>query len=284
MMILNLRLETLKMELPENICKSCGNSFRGSYCNVCGEKILSQQDRTFKTFLSYILTAVTFADNKFVKTLWWVIKKPGFISREFAEGRRVNYLKPLSLFFVLNLIYFLFPVIQLFNASLNTQLLAPQRTLVQELIAHKMVSLQMRDLSSFSVIYNQKTAGLAKLMVMVFVIISSLPLNFLYRKKNRFFADHVGFMVELACFNLFVNAIFLTLITLILGVGHYLDELALTFIFISTNLYFLIRSGIVFYNEKGWRLVVKSILMLLFLKVALEIYRGILFFVTLWTL
>jgi len=117
-------------------------------------------------------------------------------------------------------------------------------------------------------------------MVMVFVVLASLPLNFLYRKKNRYFTDHVGYAVELACFNMFVNALVLTVFAKFLGLGKYMDEVALTTIFITTNLYFLIRSSITFYHEKGWRLAVKSLAMIFFLKVALELYRGILFLVT----
>lgn len=269
--------------LLTHTCKSCGNSFTGNYCNECGEKILKPSDRSFKTFLSNILIAITFADSKMIKTLWLVLKKPGFVSKEFANGRRVNYLKPISLFFVLNLIYFFFPVVQLFSASLNTQLLSPLRNAYQNLIAHKIVDLGM-NVESFSLIYNLKTTAFAKLMVMVFVVLGSLPLNLLYWKKDRFFTDHVSYVVELACFNLFINAIVLSILVAILGVGKYLDEAILTGVFISTNLYFLLRSGFEFYGEKSWRLVLKSVLMILFLKLALEIYRMILFFVTIWSL
>jgi hypothetical protein len=271
--------------LPTNqTCKSCGNHFNGYYCNLCGEKVLLPADRSFKKFLSNILIAITFADSKMIKTLWLTLADPGFVSKEFAEGKRVKYLKPLSLFFVLNLIYFLFPLIQLFSASLNTQLLSAYRDVVKEAVSHKMMAMSIRDVQSFSVIYNLKTTGLAKLLVMVFVIIASLPLNAFYRTKNRYFTDHVGYMVELACFNLFVNAIFLTLIVKLFGLGHYLDETVLASIFVTTNLYFLLRSGITFYEEDGWQLVFKSMLMIIILKVALEVYRGILFFVTIWSL
>ena len=263
-----------------HICKSCQHTFTGIYCNQCGEKVLQPVDRSFRKFLSNILIAITFADSKFVKTLWLVIQKPGFVSLEFANGRTVKYLKPLSLFFLLNLFYFFFPVIQLFNASLNTQLLSPYGSLIQEMIAHKMVSTRL-DMSSFSLIYNIKTTSFAKLLVMVFVVLASLPLNFLYRKRNRYFTDHVGYAVELACFNLFINALVLTVFARFLGLGKYLDETVLTVIFISTNLYFLVRSSITFYHEKGWRLIAKSLVMVLFLKVALEMYRGILFLITL---
>jgi hypothetical protein len=269
--------------LTSHICKSCGNQFIGSYCNLCGEKVLHAADRSFKKLLNNILTTLTFADSQFIKALWLILRKPGFISKEFTEGRRIKYLPPLSLFFVLNLVYFLFPVIQLFNASLNTQLATPLAQFYKRIVASKAVAMNM-DLASFSMVYNLKTVTLAKLMVMVFVVISSLPLNILYRKRNRYFTDHVGYMVELACFNLFLNAITLSVIAAFSGVGEYLDEFSLTIIFITTNLYFVIRSSHEFYAEKNWKLAIKSILMVLFLKVSLEIYRSVLFFATIWSM
>ena len=271
---------TAETIVKEHTCKSCGNVFVGEFCNLCGEKILRPSDRSFKKLMSNILIAITFADSKFIKTLWLIIKSPGELSNDFANGRRVKHLPPLSLFFVLNLIYFFFPVIQLFNASLNTQLLSPLKEWYKTLIAHKLMSMNM-DVSSFSLIYNMKSTSYAKLMVMVFVVVASLPLNLLYFKRNRYFTDHIGYMVELACFNLFINAIVLTILAKFLWLGSVLDENVLTIIFISTNLYFLIRSGKIFYKEKGWRLILKSVLMILVLKLALEVYRSVLFFVTL---
>jgi hypothetical protein len=268
---------------PVHVCKSCDNHFSGNYCNECGEKVLKPADRSFKRLLSNVMVAITFADSKFVKTLWLILRRPGFVSHEFTEGKTVQYQKPLSLFFVLNLVYFFFPVIQLFNASLNTQLLSPLGHYYQLFIAKKAVALHM-DLSSFSLIYNLKSTGFAKLMVMVFVVVASLPLNVLFRKRNKYFTDHVGYMVELACFNLFVNAIVLSVIAAFSGLGKQFDELVLTGIFISTNLYFLIMSSREFYGERGWRLIVKSLVMILFLKIALEVYRSILFFVTIYSL
>lgn len=264
-----------------HVCKSCSHTFTGSYCNQCGEKVLTPRDKSFKTVLNNVLLAVTFVDSRFIKTLWMIIANPGALSKDFAGGKRVKRLTPMALFFVLNLIYFFFPLIQLFNASLNTQLLSsPLRDFYQVLIARKAVALDM-DLTAFTMVYNLKTTGLAKLMVMVFVVVSSLPLNFLYWKRNKFFTDHVAYAVELASFNLFVNALVLTLVVRLFGLGYYLNETSLTLIFIITNLYFVIRSGITFYEEKGWRLLVKSIALIVFLKIALEVYRSILFFVTL---
>ena len=206
------------------------------------------------------------------------------MAKEFAEGRRVKYLKPLSVFFLLNLFYFLVPTIQLFNASLRTQLNSFHGTMAAQAVANKMTALGFTNVQSFAILYDQKSTAFAKMLVIVFVVIASLPLNLIYRSRNRYFTDHVGLSVELVCFNLFINAMVLSLIFRLSGLGAYLDELVLTGIFITTNLYFLLRSGAEFYEEKWARLLLKSLFMIVVLKVSLEIYRAILFYVTLASL
>ncbi len=140
-----------------------------------------------------------------------------------ANGRTIRYMSPVSVFFVLNLVYFLFPIVQLFNASLLTQMQAPLGFLLKGAIARKMADMHM-NLESFQLVYNLKTISIAKLLVMVFVVLASLPLNFLYRKRNRFFIDHFGYAVELASFNLFINAIAVDVVTSIIPIGGYIGE------------------------------------------------------------
>lgn len=268
----------------QHTCKSCGNLFVGYYCNQCGEKVILPQDRSLKNFLGGILVALTFADSKFFRSIRLVVFKPGFLSREFAEGRRVNYLRPMSLFFLLNLVYFIFPIIQLFNATLRTQLNSFHGKYGVSTLAAKMTEMGIRDIGSFALVYDQKTGGLAKMLVIVYAIIVSLPLNVIYRTRNRYFTDHVGLAVELVCFNLFVNALLLSLVTGVFGLGHYVNEFVISGMLVTTNLYFIVRAGIMFYDDKGLKLIFRSLLMLGVMKIALEVYRAILFYVTLWSL
>ncbi len=295
----NLQLETLNI-VPEtlnsnveHICKSCGNTFVGLYCNVCGEKVIEPKDRKFKTFLGSVLIATTFVDNKFAKSLWLTIKNPGFLSREYVDGRRINYMRPLQMFFILNLIYFLFPTLQMFNATLQAQ----QYVLPHKKLAHQMVLEKIHkegiDMRGFELIYNDKTTSLAKLLVVVFVVLASLPLSLIFRKRNRYFTDHVALSVELTSFNLAVNAIGLSVIFFILSKlfflgnmssGNYLNDITLTIIFVITNIYFIFRSARTFYNQKGKRLVIKAMLGVVGLFLTLEVYRFLLFLFTLWSL
>lgn len=280
-------------ETQEHSCKSCGNSFTGSYCNLCGEKVLLTSDRKFKSFLTHVLIAITFADNKFIKTLWLVIKKPGFLSKEYVNGVRVKYIRPLQLFFILNLIYFLFPVFQLFNASLYTQMyLLPHRNIAREFVLEKISNSNM-SLQAYTLVYDAKSQSLAKLLIVVFILIASIPLSLIYRKRNLYFTDHTALAVELACFNLAINALLLSGIFWTLNTAfnwadsgwiQYLDDLAITVIFVITNTYFLWRASRTFYNQKGFLQSSKVILALVGLYLSLEVYRLLLFFITYWSI
>jgi hypothetical protein len=141
--------------------------------------------------------------------------------------------------------------------------------------------------------YNEKSTSLAKLLIIVFVILASVPMMFIYRKRNRFFGDHLTLSVELTSFNLAINAIFLSLVLMftnkILHLTHtgwekYLDDSTLTFIFVITNSYFLFRAGRTFYNQKGLILILKVMMGLLGLFLSLELYRLTLFLITYWSL
>lgn len=149
------------------------------------------------------------------------------------------------------------------------------------------------NMQGFELIYNDKTTSLAKLLVVMFVIVASLPLSLIFQKRNRYFTDHVALSVELTSFNLAINAIALTMIFFFISKlfswghissGSYLNDLTLTIIFVVTNLYFIFRSARTFYNQKGKRLVIKAMLGVIGLFLALEAYRFLLFFITLWSL
>ena len=66
--------------------------------------------------------------------------------------------------------------------------------------------------------------------------------------------------------------------------GNYLNDLTLTIIFVLTNLYFIFNAARTFYSQRGKRRVVKALFGVLGLFLALEVYRFLLFFITIWSL
>ena len=141
--------------------------------------------------------------------------------------------------------------------------------------------------------YNDKTNGFAKLLLVLFVVLASLPLSLIFRKKDRYFTDHLALSVELTSFNLAINAISLSVVLVITNKlfkwgnvdwGNYLNDLTLTIIFVSTNLYFIFIAARTFYSQRGKRRIVKALLGVVGLFLALEVYRFLLFFITMWSL
>lgn len=89
------------------ICKNCHHSFKGHYCNNCG-----QSAETHKLNLHYVWHDLQHGlfhfDNGIAYTAKELFTRPGHSIREFIEGKRIKHFKPISLVVVLATIYIAF--------------------------------------------------------------------------------------------------------------------------------------------------------------------------------
>ena len=81
-------------------CPSCGTELVGTYCHRCGEKMFHEKDLSLKHFFEHGLHELTHLDSKIFVTLRYLFTRPGFLTQEYVAGRRLHYVKPLSLFLV----------------------------------------------------------------------------------------------------------------------------------------------------------------------------------------
>lgn len=91
-----------------NVCKNCQNKFSGNFCNICGEKVISDSDFSIKNVLKQAFGAITSFDSKLLKTFKLLFQNPGRLSMKIISGIRVPYLKPFQIFVICNLIFFIF--------------------------------------------------------------------------------------------------------------------------------------------------------------------------------
>ncbi|HEV7717290.1 MAG TPA: DUF3667 domain-containing protein [Steroidobacteraceae bacterium] len=87
-------------------CENCQAPLSGPYCAACGQRD-EPHIHSLKEFISEAAESVTHADSRVWRTLWPLLVKPGFLTREFLEGRRARYLPPFRLYLVLSVIFFL---------------------------------------------------------------------------------------------------------------------------------------------------------------------------------
>lgn len=86
-------------------CENCGASVPLRYCGNCGQR-LEPPLHSLGHFLMVAFEDVTHADSRLWRTLWALLFKPGFLTREFLVGRRARYLPPVRLYLVISLVFF----------------------------------------------------------------------------------------------------------------------------------------------------------------------------------
>lgn len=86
-------------------CANCGTPLEGEYCHHCGQSVHSVLRPVHGLFEEFFETFLHI-DGRIVHTLPPLLLKPGFLSLEYFSGRRVRYIAPFRLMFVLCLLSF----------------------------------------------------------------------------------------------------------------------------------------------------------------------------------
>lgn len=86
-------------------CLNCGAALTGRFCAACGQRD-DRHVHSLGHFLAEAFEGLTHADSRVWKTLWPLLARPGFLTREFFAGRRQRYLPPFRLYIVVSLLFF----------------------------------------------------------------------------------------------------------------------------------------------------------------------------------
>ena len=86
-------------------CANCGVPMQGEFCHACGQSIHSVI-KPVHGMLEDTLDIVFHVDGRIVHTLPPLLLRPGFLTLEYFGGRRVRYIAPFRLMFVLCLLAF----------------------------------------------------------------------------------------------------------------------------------------------------------------------------------
>ena len=89
----------------KHLCSNCLTTVQGAFCAHCGQKhhaVLRHFSQVIGEFFNDILNF----DTKLLNTMKPLLLSPGFLSREYFEGRRARYVSPLKLYFFLSIVAF----------------------------------------------------------------------------------------------------------------------------------------------------------------------------------
>ena len=90
---------------PGRACANCGTPLLGPHCYRCGQPV-DGLVRHFGSIMGDFLDTVLNIDARVFRTLWPLLSKPAYLSKEYFAGRRVRYVSPVRLFFFLSIVTF----------------------------------------------------------------------------------------------------------------------------------------------------------------------------------
>lgn len=88
-----------------HLCRNCLAAVQGAFCAQCGQKQHSPI-RHFSQVIGELFNDILNFDAKLLNTMKPLMLQPGFLSREYFDGRRARYVSPLKLYFFLSIVAF----------------------------------------------------------------------------------------------------------------------------------------------------------------------------------
>jgi len=89
-------------------CLNCGQPLTGkeNFCSYCGQKNTTKK-LSLNNFISNLFSGFYSYDSRFWRTFIPLLTKPGKVSKEYIEGKRVRFVNPFQLYLNISIIFFL---------------------------------------------------------------------------------------------------------------------------------------------------------------------------------
>jgi len=93
------------VDAVDRVCPTCGAPLPRKFCADCGEKRITAHDYSLVHFGEALVENLTHFDVRSFRALWYLVAKPGRLTRDYLDGRRRRYIGPIQLFVILNVVF-----------------------------------------------------------------------------------------------------------------------------------------------------------------------------------
>jgi hypothetical protein len=266
-------------------CANCGDTRQENYCPNCGEKKFHPGSLTAKHYVEESLEGLFHFDNKFLRSIKTLITRPGQLSVDYAEGRRVRFMRPLPLFLIVNLVVFLLLFNNPFSIPLQNYITySPFTNFNTVELVNEKIAAEKTTHTQYEQRFNDASHSRSKSLLIAFIPAYALLFALLLFNKKKTTVEHLVFATHYVTFILvamlatfYLLGLPLELATEYFGLHFYFDDFALVFYtaLFGAYLFFAIRR---FYKTRNWQNVFVSALVALNFFTLLFLYRMLLFY------
>jgi hypothetical protein len=278
-------------------CPSCGHSLEERFCPRCGERRLDEQRYSLRHFLAESVEALVNTDGRLWRTLSTLVTRPGVLTSEYFAGRRTPYLRPLQLFLLCNVFFFVVQGLS-GNTVLNTPLRVHAHHTRHRELAHRWAygapHVEGEPLTiareRFQQRFDQAADAQSRSLVIIMVPLFAVLLGGLFYRRRRYFAEHLVFATHFYAFMLLASPVMafvmLQLFRFLISSGvpqAYFNDTLLTLPIVAVWCWYLAAAVRRSYEPSRWGSLWRGVVLGFSVLPVLFLYRFILFFVAFYS-
>ncbi len=268
-------------------CKNCGTEMRSryAYCPDCGQ---ATEDKvvSFASIIRDFLEDYFSFDSKVFRSLRPLLFQPGFLTKEYVQGRRARYIPPLRMYLTISLITFL--LLATNKPNLTTYRVGSQEITAEEL---EEIKKDMNNPERGATITEAQEAAITEafwdnffnsyLPKLFFLLVPfyALILYALYRRSRHYYVEHLIFSLHFHSF-VFVALLFYLLVSSYLSAQYVLlNQLLVSLLLLGVLVYLFLALKRVHGQDFG-RTAVKFTLMIGSYAVSFLIFSAIALYIS----
>lgn len=283
------------MSQPSQPCPSCDEIRTGTYCANCGEKRVSREDRKMRQIIAHGIKMATNANGTVFLTLRTLFSRPGRLTADYFRGKRKPYIRPVQLFLVANLLFFLLhPLIgsTTLTTALNTHLKYTWHQDIAKAMTEPRLAKRAVSAETYAATFDPAAITQAKSLVILVVPIFSIAVVALYWRHRRNYVVHLIFATHVCTFWLLLICATMALTNFSIRLLRTVDAFPsaeqvnvsiLVFTLAIMAVYLSHATRAVFDRQPGWITIAKAVALAVAFDLSLHVYRCVLFFITFWS-